>query len=73
MVEEGLYYLIKVRATDGVNTGEDVSDSVFAITEGEVEGEDEGGISTWLIIVIVIAAIAVVGLLAYLLRRPKRA
>lgn len=72
-LDEGQDYLIKVRATDGVNTGEDVSDGVFAITEGEVEGEEEGGISTWIIIVIVIVVIAVVGLAAYLLRRPKSA
>lgn len=71
-LEEGQNYLIKVRATGGVNTGEDVSDGVFAITEGEVEGE-EGGISPWLIIVIVVVVIAVIGVVAYVVMRPKRA
>jgi len=72
-MDEGQDYRIKVRATDGINTGEDVSDGVFTVTEGEVEDEEEGGISAWLIIVIVIVVIAVVGLAAYLLRRPKEA
>ncbi len=72
VLEEGQNYLIRVRATDGVNTAEDVSDDVFTITTSAVPGE-EGGISTWLIIVIVIAVVAVVGVAIYFLRRPKKA
>lgn len=69
-LEEGQNYLIKVRATDGVNTSEDVSDGAFNITaEGKAE---EGGINTWVIIVIVIVAIAVVGLVVYLGTRRKK-
>lgn len=71
-LEEGQEYLVKVQVTDCVNTGMDMSDSVFTITESEAEYK-EGGISTWLIIVIVIAVIALVGFAAYILRRPKRA
>jgi len=71
-MDEGQDYLIKVRTTDGVNTGEDVSDGVFTITEGEMEGE-EGGISLWLIIVIAVVVVALAGVVAYFLRRPKSA
>ena len=70
-LEEGQNYLIKVRATDGVNTAEDISDGTFNITaEGEVE---EGGINTRVIIVIVIVAIAVIGVAVYLGTRRKKA
>jgi hypothetical protein len=69
VLEMGQDYLIKVRATDGVNTAEEVSDAAFTITEKE-EAE-EGGISTWVFIVIV--ATVVIGLAVYLGTRRKRA
>jgi len=70
-LEEGQNYVLRVRATDGVNTAEDVSDGAFTITkEGEAE---EGGIGTWVIIVIAIVAIAVVALVVRLGTRRKRA
>lgn len=69
VLEVGQDYLIKVRATDGVNTAEDVSDAAFTITEKE-EAE-EGGISTWVFIVIL--ATVVIGFAVYLGTRRKRA
>jgi len=70
-LEEEQDYILRVRATDGINTVEDVSDGVFTITE-EREAEEDG-INTWIIIVIVIVVIAVVGLVVYFGTRRKRA
>jgi len=52
-LEEGQDRLLRVRATDGVNTVEDVSDGAFTITK-ESEAE-KGGISTSVIILMPIA------------------
>jgi hypothetical protein len=64
-LEEGQNYLIRVRGTDGVNTGEDVSDGVFTITTVE-----EAEINWWLIIGIVVG-VAIIALALVIRSRKK--
>lgn len=68
-LEEGENYLIKVSATDGVNTDEDVSDSIFSVAL-EAEKAKEF-LSQYLVISAIIAVIALLTV-AYLLRRHKK-
>ncbi len=72
-LDVGQDYLIKVRATDGVNTAVDMSDSAFTITEERDAETGEGRISIWVIAAIVGVLILAIGLVAYLGTRRKRA
>jgi hypothetical protein len=63
-LEEGQNYLVRVRATDGVNTGEDVSDGVFTITTVE-----KAEINWWLILGIVVGVAIIASLLVIRLRK----
>jgi len=65
-LEEGQNYLVRVRATDGVNTGEDVSDGVFTITTVE-----KAEINWWLILGIVVGVAIIASLLV--IRSRKKA
>jgi hypothetical protein len=40
-LEDGKAYIVRVTATDGVNTGEDLSDGMFAIAKPQKAGEKE--------------------------------
>ena len=65
-LEEGQNYLVRVRATDGVNTEEDVSDGVFTITTVE-----KAEINWWLIIGIVVGVVIIAS--ALVIRSRKKA
>lgn len=65
-LEEGQNYLVRVRATDGVNTGEDVSDGVFTVTTVE-----KAEINWWLILSIVVGVAIIASLLV--IRSRKKA
>jgi len=67
-LEEGENYLIKVRATDGVNTDEDVSDNTFSVA---LEAEKAKGFPTQYLVIGAIIAIIILLAVAYLLRRRK--
>jgi hypothetical protein len=59
-LELGESYLVRIMATDGVNTAYDVSDAVFAITD------EAHGLPLWLMIVGGALVVIIVGALAWI-------
>jgi hypothetical protein len=68
-LEEGENYLIKVRATDGVNTDEDVSDNTFSVA---LEAEKAKEFTTQYLVIGAIIAIITLFAVVYLIRRRKK-
>ncbi|MDY6908196.1 MAG: putative Ig domain-containing protein [Chloroflexota bacterium] len=74
VLDTGGSYLVRVRATDGVNTAEDTSDGTFTIAEGAGLGQAETTIvfTIALAIAALVAAVALIGLVLFLVRRSRR-
>lgn len=71
-LEEGENYLVKVKATDGVNTAEDVSDKTFSImSAGKVYERPEIFTAQYLLVGVILV-IAVLGIVLVFMKRKRK-
>jgi len=68
--EEGSEYLVRVRASDGVNGAEDVSDGMFAISS-TAPPPAQPGPESYLVVEVVLVALAL-GLVIWMKLKPGK-